>query len=188
MTTHPPPPIPQVPRGEYVGWLRLPFASSGARRASPCYFRSSMWHSRADVRGASRRGHVGARELRSVRLCWRAPCSSGEPSTHDPLQGMIQGRASPGQMTVSCVACLVKAARTLTRSSSARCPPWGVGWTLRAGAVVHPRRVAVRTRLGLWPLAVLRDAEHCAGMLPRRGCEMPDRAFFARNERRSCAC
>jgi len=79
------------------------------------YFHSPMCHSRADVQGASRRGHVGARELHSIRLCWRAPCSSGEPSTHDPFQGMIQGKASPRQMTVSCVACLVKAAWTLTR-------------------------------------------------------------------------
>lgn len=52
-------------------------------------------------------------------------------------------------------------------------PPWGVAWTIRAGAVVHPRCAAVRMRPGLWPLAVLRDAEHCAGMLPRRGCGCP---------------
>ncbi|KAJ8429189.1 hypothetical protein Cgig2_028762 [Carnegiea gigantea] len=65
------------------------FASSTACQASPCY---------------------------SIRLCaivewtygvhrggntWgRAPFSSGELSMHDPLQGMIQGRASPGQRTI----------------------------------------------------------------------------------------
>ncbi|KAJ8419859.1 hypothetical protein Cgig2_028428 [Carnegiea gigantea] len=123
-----------------------------------------MCHSRADVRGASRRGHVGARELRSVRLCWRAPCSSGEPSTLDPLQGMIQGRGKPWTDD-GFLRCMPREGSLDPNEMIFRSmPPWGVGWTLRAGAVVHPRRVAVRTRLGLWPLAVLRDAEHCAGI------------------------
>jgi hypothetical protein len=45
--------------------------------------------------GANRGGQVGARELRMVRLCWRAPCLSGEPSTADPLQMVDPGAGKP---------------------------------------------------------------------------------------------
>lgn len=60
--------------------------------------------------------------------------------------------------------------------------PFGLGLSSTCVASACARGLGY----GLWPCFGMQNTVRA--MLPRRGCEMPNRAFFAGNERRSCAC
>lgn len=60
----------------------------------------------------------------------------------------------------------------------------GCGVDIEAEVAVRPHVAFVRVWLGLWPLAVLRDAEHCVGMHLLCRCRGPiERSTLSMNDR-----